>query len=49
MKQGMKHFIIPKGNQPTNKKILSDLKKNGVKLSPISSLEDLNEIFHSLK
>ena len=49
MKQGMKHFIIPKGNQPTNKKILSDLKKNGVKLSLISSLDDLNEIFHSLK
>ncbi len=49
IKQGMKRFIIPKGNKPITPKLLKEIKKNDVQIDLISSLEDLEAIYHSFK
>ncbi len=41
MKQGQKHFLIPKGNYPKNKKLLAEIKKNDVKITTAKSLIDV--------
>ena len=48
IKQGMKTFIVPKSNKPKGKKILADIKKNDIKVYPVSDLYELNDVISQL-
>lgn len=48
IKQGIKKFIIPKGNAPKNKKLLTEIKKNGVKIITVTSLESVLDAYNHL-
>ena len=45
LKQGMTTFVIPKGNEPKNKKIKDELIKSGSKVILADSIEDLLVLF----
>lgn len=48
LKQGIKHFIIPKANYPKNKKLLKDIKDNDIKITTVTSLDSMLEAYNSI-
>lgn len=48
IKQGMKKFIIPKGNFPKNKKLLAEIKKNDIKIITVTSLDSLMDAYNEI-
>ena len=48
IKQGLKTFIIPKGNKPESKKLLASIKKEKIKIYSIANLYELNDTLSQL-
>lgn len=48
IKQGIKTFIIPKGNYPKNTKLIKEIKEKNIKIHTVTSLDSLFDVYNAI-